>query len=364
MTATAQPSPRSAAPRPPHDAATADDWQVLRRMLILGAVVVGALAFWQLSNIFLLLFGSILIAVLLHAVARPIARRTSLPQQVSVIIAALLILALLGMIVYLFGSQIRGQIDEIARQLPQAMQDVQTRLGIPDLSQRILREAQGATGTLLSNIANITLGIFTAFADLLLVVIGGVFLALAPRLYRDGVVRLFPHAQRQRVHDTLNYAGNALQYWLLGQLVSMAMVWTLFGVGLWLIGMPSPVGLGVIAGLTEFVPIVGPIIGAIPAVLLAFTQGWTMVLWVLGVFLAIQQLESNMIMPIVQRYATSLPPALTLFAVLAFGAMFGPLGLLFATPLAVVVYVAVKKLYVRDVLGDDTQIPGQPETRS
>jgi predicted PurR-regulated permease PerM len=92
---------------------------------------------------------------------------------------------------------------------------------------------------------------------------------------------------------------------------------------------------------------------------LALSYGTEMVVWVLAVYVIVQQIESYVILPVVQRKAVSLPPALTLFAVVAMGALFGPLGLLFATPLTVVAFVLVKKLYLADTLHEQTQIPGE-----
>jgi predicted PurR-regulated permease PerM len=112
-------------------------------------------------------------------------------------------------------------------------------------------------------------------------------------------------------------------------------------------------------GLAEFVPLIGPIVAAIPAILIALAAGWEMALWTLLLYVAVQQLESNVITPLVQRQAVELPPAVTVFAVVAFGLLFGWVGVLFATPLAVVVFVATKKLWVRDTLGERTELPGE-----
>jgi predicted PurR-regulated permease PerM len=136
--------------------------------------------------------------------------------------------------------------------------------------------------------------------------------------------------------------------WLRGQLVAMLAVGALTGLGAALIGLPSALALGLLAGLLEFVPIVGPIFAAIPALLLAATLGWSEVLWTLALFIVIQQIEGNMLMPAIMQKAVELPPAVTLFAVLAFGLLFGPLGVLLATPLAVVLMVLVQHLYLRD----------------
>jgi predicted PurR-regulated permease PerM len=117
-----------------------------------------------------------------------------------------------------------------------------------------------------------------------------------------------------------------------------------------------------IAGLLEFVPFIGPVLGALPAILIASTIDGPTVLWTVLLFVVIQQLEANVIFPQLGRRMVSLPPALALFAILAAGVLFGPLGLLFGFPMAVVVFVLVKKLYVRETLGEETAVPGEKET--
>ena len=119
--------------------------------------------------------------------------------------------------------------------------------------------------------------------------------------------------------------------------------------------------LGLIAGLLEFVPYVGPIVTAVPTMAVAAAEEPTKALWVAGLFLLIQQIEGNLIMPLVQQRTVDLPPVLTIFAVVAFATLFGVLGLLFATPLAVVCFVLVKKLWVRDTLDEETKLPGETE---
>jgi predicted PurR-regulated permease PerM len=139
----------------------------------------------------------------------------------------------------------------------------------------------------------------------------------------------------------------------------MMLVFVLTGLGLWAIGLPAALALALLAGLAEFVPLIGPVVAAIPALLIALAEGWQTALWTLLLYLAIQQVESNLIMPLVQHRVVSLPPAVALFAVVAFGLLFGSLGVLFATPLAVVIFVAVKKLWVRETLGEPTELPGE-----
>lgn len=137
----------------------------------------------------------------------------------------------------------------------------------------------------------------------------------------------------------------------------MCVIGVLAGLGTWLIRLPVPSALGMFAGVTEFIPIDGPILGAIPALQLAATQRTSTFLWTLGLFVAIQQLESNVITPLVARRMVRIPPALFLFAVLSLWLLFGALGLIVGAPLTVVLYVLVKKLYVRQTLGEYTKLP-------
>ena len=182
---------------------------------------------------------------------------------------------------------------------------------------------------------------------------------LGTPFYRAGLVKLFPKGTQARITETLDDAGEALRLWLGGQLLAMIMVGFLIAGGLALVGVPSALALGLIAGVTEFVPIVGPVIGAIPALLLASTQDWNLVVWTLAVFVVVQQIESNLIMPLVAGRAVAVPPAVGLFAVVAIGVLFGPLGLLLGYPLAIVTDAAVRRLYVRETLGEEVEIAGE-----
>ena len=117
--------------------------------------------------------------------------------------------------------------------------------------------------------------------------------------------------------------------------------------------------LGFIAGIAEFVPIIGPILAAIPALLIA-SAGPANGPLALAVLVVVQQVESNLIMPLIADRMVSIAPAVGLFAVVAMGVLFGPLGLLLGFPLAIVFDVAVRRLYVRDTLGQPVQIVGKP----
>jgi predicted PurR-regulated permease PerM len=139
----------------------------------------------------------------------------------------------------------------------------------------------------------------------------------------------------------------------------MALIGTLTGLGLWLLGVPSALALGLLAGLLEFVPYVGPIIAAIPAILIAVAIDPQLGLWTVLLYAVIQQVEGYAVQPLLQSWAVEVPGAVLLFALLACGGLFGALGVVFAAPLTVVAYVLIKRLYVREALDTPTPIPGE-----
>ena len=122
--------------------------------------------------------------------------------------------------------------------------------------------------------------------------------------------------------------------------------------GLWLAGVPSPVALGALAGLGQLVPVIGPMISSVPGLIIAAAAGPSTFLWSCAIYFGAMQIEANLITPLMLRQMVEAPMAVTLFAVLAMGVLFGPLGVLFATPLVVIAYVFVRMVWVEDVLGD------------
>jgi predicted PurR-regulated permease PerM len=195
-------------------------------------------------------------------------------------------------------------------------------------------------------------GTFVGLAGLLLIFFLGLYLALDPETYIKGFTSLFPRERRQRIRDVFQELGGVLQSWLVGQFLSMAVVGILIAVGLAIVGVPLALVLGVIAGILDFIPIFGPILAAIPAVLLGFTQSPLHAAYVVLVFVAANQVEEHLLIPIIQKHTVSLPPALTVFALTLLGTLFGFLGLLLATPLTASLMVLVNRFYVEDVLGD------------
>jgi predicted PurR-regulated permease PerM len=191
-----------------------------------------------------------------------------------------------------------------------------------------------------------TATVFGGIADLVLVIFLTMYLAVDPKTYRNGFLLLLPRSARDDVGNALDASGDALRKWLVGQLGAMIVVGVLTGLGLWAVGVPLALPLGILSGLLDFVPFIGPLLAAIPGILLAFSQGPQVALYAALVYFAVQFIEGHLVLPLAQKWAVSLPPALTLVSIVAVGLVFGLPGLLFAMPLTVVAVVMVQKLYV------------------
>ena len=334
---------------------------VARCLFFLGAVAALILSA-KLAQLYLLLFGAIVVAVILRAIADPISKWTPVKGGFAVLAAVLVVVGVIGGISYLFGSQVSQQANQLSEQVPRAWNTAQQRLSATPIGAGVLTQLKAATdqaGRVFALAPKFALGLASGVTTLVLVLVAGVFLAAHPSQSREGVLTMVPKAARPRLREVLNACGRALRGWFMAQLVSMTLVGSLVGLGLWPLGVPAPLALGLFAGVAQFVPVVGPIVSAAPALLLAATGGAQTFLFTLLLFVGVSQLESNFITPMVQKNVASLPVVFGIFAVVGFGGLLGFLGVLFATPMALTLYTVVTMLYRQDVLGDDVKAPGE-----
>jgi predicted PurR-regulated permease PerM len=324
----------------------------LGRVGLFVAVVCLAIAAWQIKDVALLLFGGFIFATILLSMAKWIRRFTPANHKGAVGASVLAVAAAAAVLLWLIGDSIAAQFDALRESLPKAVEGLKTWLQDQPFGKQAMELwDDAASGAIpwhrVAGAAGLTLG---AFGDFILMLLIGVFVAAQPRLYKDGFVRLASPPVRPNLAEALDDCATALANWLKGQAVSMLFVGIATGVGLALLGVPLALSLGLLAGLLDFVPFFGPIVAGVLAVLFAFAEGPNTALYVAALMLAIQQVEGNLLMPIVQRWAVQLPPMLGLISVVIFAAWFGIPGIIFATPLMVVVMVLVKRLYVQDFL--------------
>lgn len=321
------------------------------RVLIAVAIVGLGWVLLQLRDVFMIGFASIVAAVALRTASGPLEHLTGLGPRVALAVVVLVLVVAAALGLWLIGAPLGEQFDALRVALPQALDAAMRWLRSHDLGLLLLDWWDGAKDNLAwGRIAGLAGSAVGALAAFVLVVVAGVYLAADPSTYRDGALRLLPPAHRLRAREALELAGYRLSRWLLAQGVAMLAVGVMTGVGLALLGLPLPVPLGVIAGLLEFIPFFGTFLAGGLIVLLAFAQGLGPALHAALLCIAVQQFEGYVLQPFVQRWAVALPPVLGLVSVVVFGVLVGPLGVVFATPLMVVVLVLVKHLYVDAVL--------------
>jgi predicted PurR-regulated permease PerM len=332
---------------------------ITRQIIIAISLLALAVVMWRVADVLVVGFGGVVFAAMLRALALPLARKTGWHERWAVLAVVLTIV--IGGLGWLFGQQATDQATELKQQLPAAAHKLVGVIERTDVGKAVVSTVRDsmADSKTLSNVGVAATAIVAGVANILLVLFLGVYFAVDPRLYRAGALRLLPPHHRGRVGRALDDAGEALQKWLVGQAIAMVTVGVLVGVGLAIAGVPLAFALGVLAALLEFVPVVGPILFSIPGLLLAFSKGPHVAFYALIVYVVVQQLEGNVLIPIIQRWAVRLPPVLGLLAVVAGGLLLGMTGVVFATPLAVVLMRLVQHLYVEEALENGSGPPAQ-----
>lgn len=340
-----------------------------KRVALASAIVTGfvvaTLAAWHLSDVWLLAFGGVLFAIGLRGLGEALAGRTPLDADVAtgIVCAVVFAVGLAGLVA--LGPQLLDGIDRLRETLPSGLG------GLKDLAdrypwlERLVAQAPdelgggggGAqlaarAGDFLSTAAGVVSGVVGALVGAFVVIIVAVYGSLSPAPYERALAAVLAPERRDRLATVLGDLATSLRWWLVGRLASMAVVGLLSGLGLWVLGVPSPITLGTLAGLLSFIPNVGPILSLVPAALAGLTVGPSVALYAIVLYLAVQIVESYLVTPLIQQRVVTLPPAIVIVVQLASGAAFGLLGLLFATPMAVVVMVLVQRLWIEDVLDE------------
>jgi predicted PurR-regulated permease PerM len=334
----------------------------VRRVLIAAGIsivlVVSVLVTYATVWVLFLFFAAILIAVVLRGMTNLVTRYTRLSDRLALSLVVFLIVALTVVAIWALIPRIAIQIDQLSVQLPRALNDAIARMNQTLTGKWILKQMpsgedfkknvggmlQGAT-TFLSGATDIIVGF-------IVVVFGSLYLAYDPEMYSQGLIRLVPIPRRQRFKYVLDNVGYMLFWWMIGRFIDMLLIGVLTGIGLWLLNIPLVLTLSILAGLLTFIPNFGPIISAIPALLLAIPAGLEKFLYVILLYVIIHAIEGYIISPIVQEKTALVPAVLTLVVQIGFGILFGFLGLAMATPIAAAALVFIKALYIEDVLGD------------
>ncbi|PAX08748.1 AI-2E family transporter [Sphingomonas lenta] len=332
----------------------ADDVRFVRRLVLAILVVAVAAALYRAADLLILAFGAVLGAIAIHAVADLLEDRANVPEKPALGLAIAVLLGLGFAIVWLFAVGFREQVEVLVTRLPGIVDQFAAYLSTSPVGARVVQavEAAFAGSRIARDIGGLATGAGELALNTLLVLVGSVFFAANPGVYQRGFLLMVPPAKRPAFDDALYDTAATLRLWLRAQLIQMTSMGVLVGLGLWLGGVPSAAMLGLLTGLSEFIPYVGPVAAMLPALGLAATQGTDAIVWTVATFAIVRLVQTNLITPYVTGRVVKIPPAVTLFAILAIGTVFGVFGLFFSAALLVVAYTLIRALYLREVLGE------------
>ncbi len=217
------------------------------------------------------------------------------------------------------------------------------------------KSLSGQLGALTGYLFSFLSSTVSVIGGLLLILFTAIYIGAEPRLYYKGLLHLVPRPARPRADEVLGAVGTTLRKWLVTQLLMMVVIGVITTIGLSLLGVKAALPLGIIAGLLEFIPMLGPLLSAVPAVAMGFLDSPEKALFVALLYAGVQFLENHVLVPLLMKRGVDLPPAITLVGLALMALVFGFLGMLVAVPVLAAVMVAVKLLYVEDVVGDDVK---------
>ncbi len=324
---------------------------------VAAALLLVALAVYTITA-WLLFFAAILFAILLRSLSDQLAEATPLGPgwALTATVAVLLIAA--GLLTWLLAARVETQINDLSDQLSRGAERVQAYLADRAWGQQLGTELGEirhvlTSGGILGNIGGMVSSSLGAAVNVLIIFFLGLYLAINPRLYMNGFLHLIPQRGRERARQLLGSLLTTLRWWLVGRFLSMLEVGVLTAIGLWLIGVPLPIVLGVLTGLMNFVPNLGPILATALTGLVGLSVSPLVALYAIVAQCVIGCFDGFVVTPLIQQRTVSLPAGIILGAQVLIGILLGGLGVLLATPLAAVIYVIVRKLYVADFLGDE-----------
>ena len=336
------------------------------------ALLLGWYFAYRTSGVILAFFLTILLSIILSAPVNYLARK-GWPRTWGVIA----VIAAIGGVFWLLGlalvPAVETQSREFAEAFPTLLDEalalanrlqsffgLGTQIGLnPESFSELGRKV--LTGSTVSTAAGVGLTAATVVSLAAVVFISTIYLVIRPEPWINGFVSLFPAGWRQRTREVLQALYQTVQRWFLGQLAAMTFIAVFWAISLSLIGVPFALLLGIFSGLISFIPYLGALISVVLPVLLALISDPFSAVWVILAFIIIQQIEGNLLQPIVMSRAVDLHPALVIFAILVMGTLFGLIGVFLAVPLVAVLQVLVRELWVQkmDQMGTDPNPPAR-----
>lgn len=334
----------------------ADDARFIRRVFLVLLIAALAVVLYRVGTLLILAFGSVLGAITIHAIADRLHRHLRVSQRHAIGFAMLVVLAVTGFLIWLLTVQFGTQINALIVETPLLLARLAAWMSQSAVGAKIVEAVQtgyaGAQAT--QDLGQIARSGADLVLNTILLIVGAMFFAIEPRRYRDGLLLLLPKNKRGAFGDAFDDLGRNLRLWLRAQIILMLMMGVSIGVGLWLSGVPSAAALGLLAGMSEFIPYIGPTVAMLPALGLAANEGTGPLVGAIATYAIVRIVQDLIVTPIIQNRVIAIPPAITLFAMVGIGYIFGLTGLVFAAPILVAIFALTHSLYVRETLGENT----------
>jgi predicted PurR-regulated permease PerM len=325
------------------------------------AFVISLYILWQIRQVVLLVFAAVVLATALNRVVRRL-QQSRIQRGIAIAITVVVLLTLIIGFFVVIVPRIVEQLQQLVNVLPQVSARLRTwsdwlQAVIPGQMleqvralENIPQQLQAWLARLLGNFFILLNNSLAAILSLLLFLVLTIMLLANPLQYRRVFVLAFPAFYRRRVDEILSECENSLFGWIRGTLLAMVVIAVVSFIGLSILGVPLPFVNAALAGLLEFIPNVGPVLSVVPPMLLALLDAPWKAGAVLVLYIAIQQFESLVLVPLIMKQEVDLMPVFTILAVVVFASFFGFLGLFLAIPLLIVVQICLKEVLVKDIL--------------
>ncbi|MBZ9728106.1 AI-2E family transporter [Salegentibacter sp. JZCK2] len=317
--------------------------------LIFSLIAIILLIFEATFNILILVLAGSLIACFFRGLSSYIKDKAGWNEKITLSISVIGPLLIIAGTFWLIGATISSQASQIEKTLPSLIEEAQNSLSGSRVGREITVQLEQLQSTkkIPEYLSKFFMTTFGGIGDVYIILLIGIFFTISPQLYKNGIIQMVPPRKREKAQEVLTHLGSDLTKWLAGKFIAMFAVFCLTSIGLVIMGIPMWLILAIMAGVLNFIPNFGPLAAMIPAVLVAIAISPTTALIIVIMYTVIQLIESSFITPKAQQKLVNIPPALIIISQIFVGAMTGIWGLIFATPLVLILIILVQDLYVK-----------------
>lgn len=336
----------------------------LNQWISLAAFALAIYILWRIRQVLLLVFTATILATVLNRAVQRL-QKSDVKRSVAVLITIITVLATLVFFIIAIVPPLVTQSQQLMEKVPLGIERLNNWLfqwqeqlsiynpifeNLRDSITRLLQIPQPLKNQIFSNFFALFSSTVNTILSALVILVLTIMLLARPYQYRDILIRLFPASFRGQVDDILTRCERKITAWSIALIFSMSVISLLSGIGLCALGVPLILANALLAGLLNFIPNVGPIFSVIPPMAIALLDAPWKAIGVLILYLLIQQIETNVLTPLVMQKQVSLLPAATLVSQLIFAIFFGFFGLLLALPLTIIIQILVQELWIKRVL--------------